>query len=101
MYQPIDRLMIVFVQKLSPCDLQIFDSSSRQGFGLPKLASGQVEEGGLATMSLKFENLHQKSQCEMVIGRGDISNDIIILSACLHVFFKVCFHLPSFPLGAD
>ena len=52
-------------------------------------------------MSLKFENLHQKSQCEMVIGRGDINNDVIILIACLHVFFNVCFHLPSFPLDAD
>ena len=50
--------MIVFVQKLSPCHLRIFDSSSQQDFGLPKLASGQEEEGGLATMSLEFENLH-------------------------------------------
>ena len=49
--------MIVFVQKLSPCDLQIFDSSSRLDFGLPKLASGQEEGGELATMSLEFENL--------------------------------------------
>ena len=54
-------VMIVFVQKLSPFDLRIFDSSSRQDFGLPKLASGQEEEGELATVSLKFENLHKKS----------------------------------------
>ena len=47
--------MIVFVQKLSPCDLRIFDSSSRQDFGLPKPASGQEEEGELATMSLELK----------------------------------------------
>ena len=52
--------MIVSVQKLSHCDLGTFDSSSRQDFGLPKLASGQEEEGELATMSLEFENLHRK-----------------------------------------
>ena len=93
--------MIVFVQKLSPCDLQIFDSSRRLDFGLPKLASGQEEGGELATMSLEFENLHQKSQCEMLIGGDDISNDVITLGACLHVFFNVCFHSPSFLLCAD
>ena len=68
---------------------------------MPKLASGQEEEGELATMSLEFENLHQKSQCEILIGGDDISNDVITLAACLHVFFNVCFHSPSFPLCAD
>ena len=82
---------------MSPSDLRIFDSSSRQDFGLPKLASGQEEEGELATMSLEFENLHRKSQCEMLIGGDDISIDFITLGACLHV----CFHSPSFPLCAD
>ena len=90
-------VMIVFVQKLSPCDLRIFDSSSQQDFGLPKLASGQEEEGELATMSLEFENLHRKSQCEMLIGGDDIS----ALGLCSHVFFNVCFHSPSFPLCSD
>ena len=75
--------MIVFVQKLSPFDLRIFDSSSRQDFGLPKLASGQEEEGELATMLLEFENLHRKSRCKMLIGEDDISIDIITLGACL------------------
>ena len=90
MYQQIDS-DDSFVQKLSPCDLRIFDSSSRQDFGLPKLASGQEEEGELATMSLEFENLHRKGQCEMLIGRDDISNDVITLCACLHVFFLCLF----------
>ena len=85
-----------FVQKLSPCDLRIFDSSSRQDFGLPKLASGQEEGGELATMSLEFENLDGKSQCEMLIGGDDISNDVITLGAC-----STCFYSPSFPLCAD
>ena len=84
-------VMIVFVQKLSPFDLWIFDSISRQDFGLPKLASGQEEEGELAAMSLQFENLDQKSQCEMLIGGDDISNDVITLGACLHVFFQCLF----------
>ena len=94
--------MIVFVEKLSPCDLGTFDSSSRQDFGLPKLASGQEEEGELATMSLEFENLHQKSGCEMLIGRDDI---LVMMSLpVVHAymfFFNVCFHSPSFPLCAD
>ena len=94
-------VMIVFVEKLSPCDLGTFDSSSRQDFGLPKLASGQEEEGELATMSLKFENLHKKSRCKMLIGGDYISNDVITLGVCLHVFFNVCFHSPSFLLCAD
>ena len=93
--------MIVFVQKLSPCDLRILDSSSRQDFGLPRLTSGQKEEGELATMSLKFENLHQKSRCEMLIGGDYISNAVIALGVCSHVFFNVCFHSTSFPLCAD
>ena len=88
--------MIVFVQKLSPCDLRIFDSSSQQDFGLPKLASGQEEEGELATMSLEFENLHRKSQCEMLIGGDDISNDVIALGLCSHVFAMFVFIHPHF-----
>ena len=44
------------------------------------------KEGELATTSLEFEYLHRKSQCEMLIGGGDISNDVITLGTC-------CFHL--------
>ena len=40
----------------------------------------QEKEGELATMSLEFEYLHQKSRCEMLISRGDISNDIMWIS---------------------
>ena len=58
------------------------------------LVAGQENEGQLATTSLEFENLHQKSQSEMVIGGDDISNDIITLGKCFSVFvyIRACFH---------
>ena len=50
------------------------------------LAAGQEKEGELATMSPEFEYLHQKSWCEMLIGRDDI-NKLVMTSLCLaHVF---------------
>ena len=55
------------------------------------LAVGREKEGELATTFLEFEYLHQKSQCEMLIGRDDFSNDM---------FFNVCLHSCSFPLRA-
>ena len=51
------------------------------------VAAGRQKEGKLATTSLEFEYLHQKSQCEMLIGRGDISNDVITLGTCFSIFF--------------
>ena len=35
------------------------------------MAAGREREGELATTSLEFEYLHQKSQCEMLIGRDE------------------------------
>ena len=64
------------------------------------LVAGQEKEGELATTSLEFENLHRKSRCKMLIGRDDISNDIITLGTCFHVFYNVCLHSRRFPLGA-
>ena len=46
------------------------------------LAAAREKEGELATASLKFEYLHRKSRCEMLIGGDDISNDIITLGTC-------------------
>ena len=63
--------------------------------------AGQEKEGELATMSLEFEYLHRKCQCKMLIGRDDISKDVITLDACFHVFFNVCLHSCWFPLCAD
>ena len=36
---------------------------------------GWEKEGKLATTSLEFECLHQKSQCGMLIGGDDISKE--------------------------
>ena len=58
----------------------------------------QEKEGELATTSLEFEYLHRKSQCEMLIGQDDISNDVITLGTCFAMFVL---HLHSFPLHAD
>ena len=55
---------------------------------------GWRKEGELATTSLEFEYLCRKSQCEMLIGGDDISNDVITLALCfsMFVFFCTCFH---------
>ena len=62
------------------------------------VATGREKEGELATTALEFEYLHQKSQCEMLIGRDDISNDVITLGTCFSMFFL---RSRSFPLHAD
>ena len=49
-------------------------------------------------MSLEFEYLLRKSQCEMLISRDDISNDVITIPLALA--FNVCIHLQLFPLCA-
>ena len=59
------------------------------------LGAGREKEGQLATTynSLEFEYLHRKSQCEKLIGRDDISNDVITLGTCFSIFvyIRVCF----------
>ena len=65
------------------------------------LVAGRGKEGELATTSLEFEYLYRKSRCEMLIGGGDISNDVITLGAYFHVFLNVYLHSGSFPLRAD
>ena len=62
------------------------------------LGGGAGKEGDLATTSLEFEYLHQKSRCEMLIGGDDISNEVITLGACR---VDVCLHSLSFPLSSD
>ena len=54
---------------------------------LDNLAAGWEKEGELATTSLEFEYLHQKSRCEIVIG-GD---DIILMSLPLARVFQCLF----------
>ena len=53
------------------------------------LAAGREKEGELATTSLEFEYLHRKSRCEMLIGRDDISNDVITLGTCFSMFVYI------------
>ena len=53
------------------------------------LAVGREKEGGLATTSLEFEYMHRKSQCEMLIGGDDISNDVITLCTCFSMFVNI------------
>ena len=65
------------------------------------LAAGRKKERELATKSLEFEYLHQKGRCEILIGWDDISNDVITLGVCFHVFSNACLHSPSFPLRAN
>ena len=57
------------------------------------LAAGKEKEGELATTSLEFEFLHRKSQCEMLIGGDDFSNDVITLGTCfsMFVYIRACF----------
>ena len=62
------------------------------------LVAGREKEGELATTSLEFEYLHQKSRCKMLIGRDDISNDVITLGTCFHVFYNVCYIHAGFHL---
>ena len=54
---------------------------------------GAGKGGRACNSSLEFECLNRKSQCEMLIGGDDISDDIITLGTCLHS--------RSFPLLAD
>ena len=54
-----------------------------------KVVTGQEKEGELATMctSLEFQYLSPKSRYKMLIGRDDLSNDVITLGTCFHLFF--------------
>ena len=61
-------------------------------------AVGQEKEGELATTSLEFEYLHQKSRCGILIGIDDTTNNVTTLGT---FFFSVCLHLHSFLLRAD
>ena len=52
------------------------------------------KEAELATTSLEFEYLHQKSRCEMLTAEDDISNDVINLGTCFSMFvYRQAFHI--------
>ena len=65
------------------------------------LVTGREKEGGLATSSVEFEYLHRKSQCEMLIGGDDISNDIITLGTCFSMFVYICTHFRFVLIGGN
>ena len=52
------------------------------------------KERELATTSLKFEYLHRKSRCEMLIGGDEISNDVITLGKCFSMFVYIRARFP-------
>ena len=56
----------------------------------PKWTACSKAKGELVTFtSLEFEYLLRKSRCEMLIGRDDISNDVIILGTCFSTFIYI------------
>ena len=61
------------------------------------LAVGREKERELASTSLEFEYLHQKSRWEMLIGGDDISSDVINLGTCfsmsVYIRARLCFAL--------
>ena len=52
-------------------------------------------------MSLKFEYLHQKSPCKMLIGGDDISNDIMTLGTCFSMFVYIRAHFCFALIGGN
>ena len=80
-------LVLYFIHILA-CEQTLWDA----------LTSGREKE--LATQSLEFEYLHRKSQCEVLIGGDDISNDVMTIGTCFLCLFT--FALVSFePIGGE
>ena len=63
--------------------------------------AGWKKEGELGTMSPEFEYLHRKSPCEMLIGRDDISSDIITLGRCFSMFVHIRAHFHFVLIGRN
>ena len=49
-------------------------------------AAGRDKEGEFSTTSLEFEYLHRRTRCEMLIGKDEISNDVITPGTCFSMF---------------
>ena len=62
---------------------------------------GWEREGELATTSLEFKCLHQRSRCGMLIGGGDISNDVITLGMCFSMFVYTRTHFRFALIGRN
>jgi len=50
---------------------------------------GWGKQGGLTTTYLKFEYLHRKSRCKILIGGDDVSSDVITLGTCFSMFVYI------------
>ena len=71
------------------CNQQASKLLGRGVGGGGALVEGWEKEGELATTSLEFEWVHPKSQCGMLIGGDDISNDVITLGMCFSMFVYI------------
>ena len=61
------------------------------------LVAGREKEGAC----LEFEYLHRKSRCKIMIGRDDISNDIVTLSTWFSMFVYICAHFCFVLIGRN
>ena len=88
--------------KFVPLSL-LYYSSFLFPFSFSLSLSGKERE--LASTSLEFEYLHQKSRCEMLIGGDDISSDVINLGTCfsmsVYIRARFCFALTGGNLTAQ
>ena len=71
------------------CNQQASKLSGRGVGGGGGLVEGWEKEGELATTSLEFEWVHPKSQCGMLSGEDDISNDVITLGMWFSMFVYI------------
>ena len=87
---------------LQPVNSLFFRTVSQWASSLGR-SGGEAGKGRRACnyVSEIWTSLHRESRCEMLIEGNDIRNDVITIGACFHVFFNVCLHWRSFPLGAD
>ena len=68
----------------------------------PGRSGDGVGKGRRAKMQLYLsEYLPRKSQCEMLIGGDDISNDIITLGTCFSMFVYICTHFRFALIGGN
>ena len=61
-----------------------------QGQPANKLSGAMWRQDGKRkeSLQLRLKYQHAKSRCKMLIGRDDISNDIITLGVCFHLSFQ-------------
>ena len=79
---------------LSNVNLFIIDDKPASKLsGMPWRRGGKRKE--------EFEHLQRKSQCKMLIGRDDISNDIITIGTCFSKFVYIRAHCHFALIGGN